>query len=472
MAEESRTIGVPVPKEGTEEFKRLNKMAKSVIPAILFIFTFGVLEQQAFGMVFVNIGQSLGQESLSPLITSLPGIVLGIVCVIYASLGDFISLRKMTVLGTLFFVLGSIVGFLFGPINIWFVILGRVIQSAGWQATGSAFLVLVSKYIEKEKRVNYYSIFVVVFRFAAALGVWLAGYVTLIDWKLLFLAPVICVLLIPYLYRNLPDQSVKGTNIDYIGFILIGCLAGSITMFFTNMGIFWSVMTILSLISFSLYISKAKDPFITPDFFKNKAFIYTMIVIFLGYFFSYTINAGINAIGINVYGIESSEVSNLLVWSVLLAAVTAFVAGPIIQKIGRTAAIILALICMGGGLIVVAWMIPHGKVLTLAIAPCIYYFGTSFFYSPIVDTATLTVEPEESGRVLGFNDLIQAITGSVGVSLFGSLMASNAFSEFSPFGIESGLASTYSTVFLLGGIIVLSACVLFIITRKVIYKKL
>ena len=81
---------------------------------------------------------------------------------------------------------------------------------------------------------------------------------------------------------------------------------------------------------------------------------------------------------------------------------------------------------MGGGLIAVAFLIPMGQIWALAVAPCIYYFGTSFFYQPIVDTATLTVEAEESGRALGFNDLMQAITGSVGVAIFGQLMANGA----------------------------------------------
>lgn len=103
-----------------------------------------------------------------------------------------------------------------------------------------------------------------------------------------------------------------------------------------------------------------------------------------------------------------------------------FVAGPIIRKIGRKAFVILALACMGLGLIAVAFAIPHGEVLCLAVAPCLYYFGTSFFCQPIVDTATLTVTAEESGRALGFNDLIQAITGSVGVALFGQMMANGA----------------------------------------------
>lgn len=64
----------------------------------------------------------------------------------------------------------------------------------------------------------------------------------------------------------------------------------------------------------------------------NPAFAMTMIVIFVGYFFSYTLNAGCNAIGLNVYGIDSSQVSNLLVWSIILAAIMGFAAGPIVRR--------------------------------------------------------------------------------------------------------------------------------------------
>ena len=196
-----------------------------------------------------------------------------------------------------------------------------------------------------------------------------------------------------------------------------------------------------------------------------------MVVIFVGYFFSYTLNAGVNAIGLDVFGLDSAQVSNLLVWSILLAAVLGFVCGPVVKKIGRSAAIIMALLTMGLGLIAEAFAIPHGSIAALAVAPCLYYYGTSFFYSPIVDTATLTVTPEESGRVLGANDLIQAITGSVGVAIFGQMMSAGVMSGGSIAGTEAGAASTYANVFLIGGVIVLSALVIFILTKKMIYSR-
>ncbi|EOH94498.1 MFS transporter [Enterococcus pallens] len=468
--EREKIVGVPIPEEGSQEFETMNRMAKKAIPLILLIFTFGILEQQAFGMIFVNIGQQLGATNLAPLITSIPGIVLGIVCVVYGALGDFVSLKKMTLLGVIIFVIGSIIGFGFGPSSIWAVVIARVLQSAGGQVAGSVFLVLVSKYIAKENRVIYYGIFVAVFRFSAALGVVAAGYITKIDWRWLFAVPIISILFIPSLAKNLPDERAEGANIDWLGFILIGAFAGAMTMFFTDMNAFWAISSVVTLVLFFVYINKAKNPFITPEFLKNPALIATMAVIFIGYFFSYTLNAGVNAIGLNVFGIDSAEVSLLLVGSILLAAVLGFVCGPVVKKIGRSAAIIMALSFMGLGLLAIAFAIPHGKVWALALAPCIYYFGTSFFYSPIVDTATLTVAPEESGRVLGVNDLVQAITGSVGVAVFGGMMSSGVLSGSSVVGSAEGAASTYANIFLIGGVIVLIALVIFIVTRKMIYS--
>src|SRR5699024_2094147 len=216
----------------------------------------------------------------------------------------------------------------------------RVLQSAGGQVAGSVFLVLVSKYIAKENRVVYYGIFVAAFRFSAALGVVAAGYITKIDWRWLFAAPILALFFIPSLAKNLPDEQAEGANIDWAGFALIGAFSGAMTMFFTDMNVFCALASVVTLLLFVVYINKAKNPFITPAFFKNPAFIVTMLVIFIGYFFSYTLNAGINAIGLNVFHIDSAEVSTLLVWSILLAAVLGFVCGPVVKKIGRTKAVI------------------------------------------------------------------------------------------------------------------------------------
>ena len=88
--------------------------------------------------------------------------------------------------------------------------------------------------------------FVAVFRIAAALGVFLAGYMTLVDWRILFGIGIIAVFFIPILAKNLPDEHAKGARVDVIGFTLIGLFAGSVTMFFTDMTIFWGIAVLVT----------------------------------------------------------------------------------------------------------------------------------------------------------------------------------------------------------------------------------
>ena len=62
--------------------------------------------------------------------------MLGIVCFIYGSLGDFVSLRKLVTVGLVTLFVGSIFGFVanyFFAANLWTVIIARVLQTAGEQ---------------------------------------------------------------------------------------------------------------------------------------------------------------------------------------------------------------------------------------------------------------------------------------------------------------------------------------------------
>mgnify|MGYP000565079903 CR=1 FL=1 len=206
--------------------------------------------------------------------------------------------------------------------------------------------------------------FVAVFRIAAALGVFLAGYMTLVDWRILFGIGIIAVFFIPILAKNLPDEHAKGARVDVIGFTLIGLFAGSVTMFFTDMTIFWGIAVLVTGVAFVVYINKAADPFITPEMLTNPAFAMTMIVIFVGYFFSYTLTPAATP--------SAERVRHRLLPGLQPAGVVdhprrhhGLRRWPIIQKIGRKASIILALACMGGGLIAVAFLIPMGQIWLL-----------------------------------------------------------------------------------------------------------
>ena len=125
-----------------DDFEANRAKTKKALPALLIVFTLGT---------FQNIGDSLGMSASASLISTLPGIVLGVVCMLYGTLCDFISPKRMTLFGVSALVIGSLLGF-FGSFNFWVVLIARMIQVAGAQVAGSVFLVMTVKYLDDKEK--------------------------------------------------------------------------------------------------------------------------------------------------------------------------------------------------------------------------------------------------------------------------------------------------------------------------------
>lgn len=141
-----------------------------------------------------QIGEAVGASAQASLITAIPSIVLGIVCFIYGSLGDFVSLKKLLVAGIVLLVFGSVFGFVanyYFPANIWTVIVARAIQTAGEQVVGSVYLVVATKYLKDSLKVIFFGIFTAGYQISAAIGVFAAGFLASVHWQYLFLIPTV-----------------------------------------------------------------------------------------------------------------------------------------------------------------------------------------------------------------------------------------------------------------------------------------
>lgn len=173
-----------VVQEDPVDLEQQNKMAVRALILLLITFILGTLCLQGFNLVFTNIGTDVGAPEQAALITSLPSIVLGIVCFIYGSLGDFVSLKKLIVFGLVTLFVGSIFGFIanfFFTKNLWTVIIARILQTAGEQVSGSVYLVIATKYLKKELKVIFFGLFTAGYQVSAAIGVFAAGLLTSIS---------------------------------------------------------------------------------------------------------------------------------------------------------------------------------------------------------------------------------------------------------------------------------------------------
>ena len=454
-----------------EDPKTRDKVAIYSLILLLITFILGTLCLQGFNLVFDQIGKAVGAPNQASLITSLPIIVLGIVCFIYGSLGDFVSLRRLITIGLVTLFVGSLFGFIanffFTP-NLWTVIIARILQTAGEQVAGSSFLVIATKYLRNDLKVIFFGLFTAAYQLSASIGVFAAGALSSIAWQYLFLIPAITILFLPVLVKCLPTKNGIGGKIDKLGFTVFGVAVALLTLFFSYKA--WGLLlgSIVLFIVFAVYIVKAKNPFVTPAFFKNKRWLSGIILIFIFYFTNYCMPPIYNVIGGALYHMSTESVSSYLVWAFVVAAVIGTCSGTIIGFIGRKAGIITAAILMILGWVGAAVFINCG-FLVLTLCACIYYAGCGLMYSPIVSTVLSALPVEESGRGCGMNDLVMNVTASIGISIFSGFFGGNLFKGFS-FANISGLAAGYSNLIMMGAVVAFIGLVVYLV-RSVMVKE-
>lgn len=465
----------PAIQSAVESDENTSKMAVRALIPLLITFILGTLCLQGFNLVFEQVGQDVGSPDHAALITALPSIVLGIVCFIYGSLGDFVSLKKLVTIGLVTLFVGSVFGFVanfFFTANLWTVIIARILQTAGEQVAGSAYLVVATKYLKPSLKVIFFGLFTAGYQLSASIGVFAAGVLSAVSWQYLFLIPAVTILLLPILLKNLPDNNGSGEKVDGWGFAIFGLATAFLTLFFTYRSEAWGwsmlVASLVLFVAFALYINKAKNPFVTPAFFKNTRWIMAISLILVFYFVNYAISPIFNAIGTNVYHMNTTQVSLHVVWAFVAAAIVGIVSGAIVDKIGRKTAIIIAGGLMTVGFVGAAFALNAGFI-TLTVMAALYYAGCGLMYSPLVSSVLDTLPKEESGRGVGMNDLMMNVTASIGIAIIGGLLGSPSLQSGSLVGVTGSVAG-YANLLLICGAFPLLGLIVFFLFQKKIYQ--
>lgn len=447
------------PYDGPE---KRDKVAVRALILLLITFVISTLCLQGFNLVYKQVGIDVKAVDQAPLITGLPGIILGIVCFIYGSLGDFVSLKKLVTIGLTSLFIGSVFGFVanscFEP-NLWTVIAARIMQTTGEQVAGSSFLVIATKYLRNDLKVIFFGLFTASYQLSACIGVFSAGLLSSIAWQYLFLIPALTILILPALLHYLPTKNGNGKKIDVVGFTVFGFAVASLTLFISYRNLLMLISAIILFIIFGIYISKAKEPFVTPAFFKNIRWLSGIILMGIIYFTNYCISPLFNRVGKTLYNMTTSQVASYLVWAFIVAAIFGSCSGLIISRIGRKTGLLLAILFILCGWIGIAVLINSG-FLAIALCACVYYAGCGMVYSPLASTILSSLPVEESGRGCGMNDLAISVSASVGVVIFDGILDKNMLSGNSITG-ASGISSGFANISLMCAAVALLGIIVF-----------
>ena len=381
------------------------KAAASLVP-LLVIFMLGTLCLQGFNLVAVRVGADVqASGSQATLITALPAAALGIVCFIYGSLSDFVSLRKLMWWGIGILLAGSAGGFLFHG-SLALVIIFRILQT-----------------LAPKKKVFYLGLYTAGYQVAAALGILSAGFLSEVQWSYLFLIPLASAAFIPVLARNIPKGDAGHTSVDVAGFGIIGAALTLLILFFSQLAWWMLGASAVFFAVFAVYIHYASAPFITPGFFHNIRWLKAISLIVVFYSVNFAAAPLYNAVGEKLYGITSATVSLLILPAFICAAVIATFSGSLINRWGSRACLIAAAVLMILGTGGYALTLRYGAA-ALSVTAVLFYSGMGLIFSPIYNNSLSTLPDSETGRGVGMNDLAMQGSAAVGVTILGGLISS------------------------------------------------
>ena len=384
-------------------------IAKKTLPALLAVYLLGELMVQAFKLVYQNIGASFGMHAGASLLATIPGIVLAVLSLLYDSLCDFISPKRMTIIGVVCLIIGSIIGF-FGQAGFWVVLAARILQVIGSQVAGSVYLVLVVKYLRDHERSVYIGMF--------------------------------------------------------------GAVAMLISIYFDYPHWGWLAALGVLAVFFCCWVAFGKQPFLSRSFVKNGSFMAAVLVIVFFDFFSDASIPIYRVIGKGVYHISLTTVSLYLALVYALTAVVSSVIGKVVQRIGRWNTIFWSSVLMVVGFALSALFVRCG-FWTLTAFACVYNIGIIGGYSPLYDCATAALPQEERGRGMGVAELTLNTSSAIGITVYASLMTKSALASHgwgigldAPAASVAAAANRTSNMFWIMAAVALATVLLIVVLRR------
>ena len=389
---------------------------KAAVPILLFVFVFSLIIDNGFKTMTMPIAQALDiSVKTASLQASLAGVIIGIGAVVYAALADSISIRKLMLTGVVLIAVGSLLAFAFS--SFWpMVLTGRLIQTAGLAAAETLYVIYVTKHLSEDDQKTYLGFSTAAFQAGLLIGALTSGFIsTYVSWTAMFLIPLILILTIPPIIKLVPeDEAVEG-HLDVLGLFFIAVFATGLTLFMQEFDWVYLIVAVLGVVGFVYHIGHAKYPVVTPEFFTNGRYVWTILMVFfvyspqMGFIFLLPFAAH------DLHGMNIDKASLLMIPGYICAILIGIFSGKIGTVLSSRATIYTAFALVAGALVMAALFVQlHVAILIAAIVA--FASGSSLMYAPLVNTALRNISAVKSGIAIGFYNLTINIAIPLGIA--------------------------------------------------------
>ncbi|QGQ95235.1 DHA2 family efflux MFS transporter permease subunit [Paenibacillus psychroresistens] len=407
-----------------------------IITGLMIGIIFAELDETVVSTAMPTIVRDLGGLSLYGWVAGIYMLAMTSFIPILGKLADLYGRKRIYVISMGLFIAGSVISGFSTSMTV--LLIGRGIQGIGAGGLLPLALVIFGDSFTVEERAKTQGIFGAFMFIPQLLGPLIGGYLTQhISWHWIFWVNIPVGIVAAFvLSAGLRESTIrdKKVSVDWAGaFLLVGSILALLLtpVLHQNEGYAWDSSVIVGLwvlgavlLSLFIYVeSKAKEPILPLDLFKNRTFVvlslivFTMVLGIMGAFAAFPFYAQ-NVIGLTP--IVSGYLSLPLMVGAILASV---ISGRLITKVPYKYIFAVSMLLPAIGFYLMTNIDIHTKIIAII---CYFFilglgFGIMFNNNLIIQES---VPKEQSGIALSSVTLFQSIGMTVGLSIFGSLLAS------------------------------------------------
>jgi EmrB/QacA subfamily drug resistance transporter len=434
-------------------FNLSNRQKVEILLAILLALFLFALDQTVVGVALPVITTNLHGQELYAWAVTIYLLTSTISGPIYGKLSDLYGRRPIFIWALGLFLASSIFAGL--SQEMWQFILARGLQGLGGGAVFPIALAVIADLYPPDERAKYGALFGAVFGLSSVLGPILGGTITdNFGWPWIFFLNVPLGLVSLFVcWRLLPPvkNPESGHNIDYVGAGLFAAAIGPILVGLSNKRTLeWTDPWVGGLILlgpvvaavFLWWESRAVDPIVRLDLFRNRTVTISVLSMFLAAFGFFGAIIFLPQWFQIVRGMGATESGLNLLPMVMALIVGATVSGQIAARTGRYKLIILvSMLVLAGGLLLMTNLRDDTDLPTLWLWMVIAGLGVGPSFAVFIALVQNSVEPRRVGVATASLTFFQQIGGTIGLTIASTVLAGSLTREFPGRLLANGLPS-------------------------------
>ncbi|MCS7462021.1 MFS transporter [Paenibacillus doosanensis] len=347
-------------------------------------------------------------------------IVFALSTIIFSRLSDFIAIRKLWTIGISLLVAGSVIGFFSDSFGL--ILFARLFQATGAGASPGLGMVLASRYVPYERRGRAISMMASGSALAFGLGPVIGGAITqYMGWHELFLVTCLVLLLVPFLLRLIPKETLPRVRFDYAGAALIVITASSFLVAVTQLSVPVLAISLLALAVTLVHLHRAEKPFIPPALLRNASYRKLVAVAFIAFVLNLSMLFLMPLIYSNVFRMGAASIGLLIFPGAFLSACLMKLVGRWIDRHGNFRFLIAGHLLLAVSMLIIAMWLHVSAVATL-VAYIVFAPSLSAVTSALSNEVSRILPKELIGSGMGLTQLSQYLGGSFAVAACGLLL--------------------------------------------------